>query len=159
MKPSQKLAALKLKLPDPPRPVGSYVPAVQCANMVLTSGQIPLREGKVLFTGKVPNEVSLEQAQEAARICVLNGLAAIVGVVGGVDEIQRVVRMGVFVNSAPGFTDQSKVANGASDLLVEVFGERGRHARAAVGVAELPLNAAVEVELWVEAGADAEIWH
>ena len=150
MKPSERMANLNLDLPSVAAPVGSYVPAVRSGQQIITSGQLPAREGKVLCTGKVPGEVSVEEAAEGARIAVLNALAAAARVAGGVDKIARVIRVGVFVNSSPGFTAQPQVANGASDLLTEVFGEAGRHARAAVGVAELPLNAAVELDLIVE---------
>ncbi|MBI4718744.1 MAG: RidA family protein [Planctomycetes bacterium] len=150
MKPSERLAELGLTLPQVAAPVGSYVPATRCGNLVLTSGQLPFRDGKVVWTGKVPGDVSLAQAAEGASIAMLNALAAAAGAAGGVDRIARVVRVCVYVNSSPGFFEQPKVANGASDLLVRVFGDAGRHARSAVGAAELPLNAAVELELVVE---------
>ena len=151
MRPSQRLAELNLSLPPVGTPVGSYIPAVRTGRLVYTSGQIPIREGKVLCAGKVPADVTLKAAVDGAGIAAVNGLAAIAQLVGGIDNILRIVRVCVFVNSAPGFTEQPKVANGASDLLVQIFGDAGRHARSAVGVAELPLNAAVEVELVVEA--------
>jgi enamine deaminase RidA (YjgF/YER057c/UK114 family) len=150
LKPSERLAALKLALPPSAAPVGSYVPAIKVGNLVMVSGQIPFHEGKLIATGKVGADLTLEQAQSAARQCGLNALAAAATAAGGIDHISRIVRLAVFVNSAPGFTDQPKVANGASDLMVEVFGEAGRHARAAVGACELPLDAAVEVELTAE---------
>lgn len=145
-----RLQTLGLALPPAPRPVGSYVPAVRTGNLVFVSGQLPLREGKVQYLGKVPLDVSLSDAGEAARLAVLNALAIAADAAGGLAKIARIVRLGVFVNSASGFTEQPKVANAASDLLVDIFGEQGRHARAAVGVNELPLNAAVELELLVE---------
>ncbi len=154
MTPSERLAELNLTLPAVAAPVGSYVPAIRSGRLVFTSGQLPFRGGKVVYTGKVPKDVSVEDAADGAAIAVLNGVAAVAQAVGGLDAINRVVRVSVFVNSSPGFTDQPKVANGASDLLVKVFGDAGRHARSAVGVAELPLNAAVEVELTVEAATD-----
>lgn len=150
MRASDRLNALGLILPPAPKPVGSYLPAVRSANLVFISGQLPLREGKVQYAGKVPTDVQLSDAAQAARMAVLNALAIAADVAGGIDQLQRIVRLGVFVNSATGFTEQPKVANGASDLLVEIFGDVGRHARAAVGVNELPLNAAVEVELIAE---------
>ncbi len=150
-KPSQRLAELAITLPRPTPPVGSYVPAARVGSLVFVSGQIPLKDGVVTLTGKVGGEVTLEQAQAAARQCAIAGLAIAADAVGSVDRIRRVVRLGVFVNSAPGFTAQPKVANGASDLMVEIFGEAGRHVRAAVGANELPLNAAVEVEMLFEA--------
>ena len=148
--PSKRLAELKLALPETAAPVGSYVPATRSGAWVLTSGQVPLRQGKLVYTGKVPKDVSLTDAADGAAIAVLNGLAAAAQIAGGLDAISRVVRVCVYVNSSPGFTEQPKVANGASDLLMKIFGEAGRHTRSAVGVAELPLNAPVEVELVVE---------
>ena len=150
MTPSERLAELNLTLPAVAAPVGSYIPANRSGRLVFTSGQVPFRDGKVVYSGKVPEDVSVEGAADGAAIAVLNGVAAAAQAAGRLDAISRVVRVGVFVNSSPGFTDQPKVANGASDLLVKIFGDAGRHARAAVGVAELPLNAAVEVELTVE---------
>jgi enamine deaminase RidA (YjgF/YER057c/UK114 family) len=144
-----------LRLPEPPRPVGSYVPAVRTGRLVVVSGQIPLENGVVVTAGKVGKDVSLDDAKAAARRCGLNALAIAADAAGGIDRIARVLRLGVFVNSAPGFTDQPKVANGASDLMVEIFGEAGRHARAAVGANELPLNAAVEVEMMLELREEA----
>jgi enamine deaminase RidA (YjgF/YER057c/UK114 family) len=153
MTPSKRLAELNLSLPAVATPVGSYVPALRSGALVLTSGQLPMREGQLVYAGKVPGDVSLEDAADGARIAVLNALAAAAEAAGGLDAIRRVVRVGVFVNSGPGFTDQAKVANGASDLLAQIFGDAGRHVRAAVGTAELPLNAAVELDLMVEVGA------
>ncbi len=150
MTPSERLANLGIVLPEVATPVGSYVPAVFAGGYVQTSGQLPLRGGKLKHTGKVPHSVTLYHATEDARQAMLNAVAAAAQVAGGIDHIIRVVRVGVFVNSSPGFYEQPKVANGASDLLVEIFSDKGRHARAAVGVAELPMNAAVEVELLVE---------
>ncbi len=153
MSPSERLAELKLTLPAVAAPVGSYVPAMRSGPFVLTSGQLPVRDGKLVYTGKVAGDVSIEDAAYGARIAILNGLAAAAQAADGLDAITRIVRVCVFVNSSPGFTEQPKVANGASDLLAEIFGDAGRHARSAVGVAELPLNATVEVELMVEAGS------
>ncbi len=150
MTPDEKLQSLGLALPPAPKPVGSYVPCVRTGNLVFVSGQLPLRDGKVQYAGKVPTDVPPADAALAARTAVLNALAIVADAAGGLANIRRIVRLGVFVNSAAGFTEQPKVANGASDLLAEVFGEAGRHARAALGVNELPLNAAVELELLVE---------
>lgn len=150
MKPSERLKALNIDLPTVAAPVANYVPAVRVGAYVYTSGQLPFQD-KVLFcTGKVPTDTDVERAAHGARLAMLNAVAAAAAAAGSVDRITRAVRVGVFVNSAPGFTAQPKVANGASDVLVEIFGDAGRHARAAVGVAELPLDAAVEVELLVE---------
>ena len=150
MKPSEKLAELNLELPAVAAPVGSYVPAIRSGRQIYTSGQLPFVDGKVVCAGKVGGDVTLEQAAEGARLAGLNALAAAAKEAGGIDRIGRIVRVAVFVASAEGFTDQPKVANGASDMFAAVFGEAGRHARAAVGVAELPLGAAVELELTVE---------
>jgi len=152
MKPSEKLAELNLSLPDVAQPVGMYVPATVVGNLAYTSGQIPLQAGEVLFQGKVGDSVGLEDAQAAARICVLNALAAIASVAGGIDKITGIVRLCVFVASTPEFTDQPKVANGASTLCGELFGDAGKHVRSAVGVASLPLNASVEIEMIAELG-------
>ena len=156
MTPEERLAKLGLELPTPAKPLGSYVPAVRAGNLVFTSGQVPLKDGELLADGKVPTDISLDVAQAAAMQAVLNALAAVRQVLaagdppGSLASVLRVVRLNVFVNSAAGFTDQAKVANGASDLLVGVFGEAGRHTRCAVGAAELPLNAPVELDLVVE---------
>lgn len=137
-------------MPTPPSPVGSYVAGTRTGNLVLVSGQIPITDGVVTVAGKVGAEVTLEQAAKAARQCALAALSIAADTAGGIDQIARIVRLAVYVCSAPGFTDQPKVANGASDLMVEVFGDNGRHVRAAVGANELPLGAAVEVELMAE---------
>ncbi|MCO8274519.1 RidA family protein [Actinoplanes sp. TRM 88003] len=144
-----KLAELGLTLPKVVPPLASYVPAVQSGNYVYVSGQLPLVEGKLPHTGKVGAEVTTEQGTELARLCALNGLAAIESLVG-LGRVVKVVKLTGFVASAPGFTGQPAVINGASNLFGDVFGEQGRHARSAVGVAELPLNAPVEVEMIVE---------
>jgi len=151
MKPSEQMTELKLSLPGVATPVGSYVPAIRSGRHIYTSGQLPMRDGDLVYTGKVPQDVSVEDASDGASIAVLNAVAAAAQVAGGIDAITRVLRVCVYVNSSPGFTEQPRVANGASDLLAKIFGDVGRHARSAVGVAELPLNAAVELELVVEA--------
>lgn len=146
-----KLAELQLTLPTPPKPVASYVPTVRTGNLVFVSGQLPMRDGQLLAVGKVPSQASIESAQQAARQCVLNALAAVKHELGGdLSKIRRVVRVGVFVQSDDTFDGQPKVANGASDLLQQLLGAAGQHARAAVGVNALPLNAAVEIEFTFE---------
>lgn len=154
--PEARLRELGYGLPPVPTPAGSYVPAVRVGGLVFTAGQIPLtQDGGLLHVGRVgaAAEVSVEQAQEAARLCVLNALAAAAGAAGGLSAVRRVVRVTGYVASAEGFRDQPRVLNAASELLGEVFGEAGRHARSAVGVAELPLGAPVEIELVVEVAA------
>ncbi|MGW5670169.1 RidA family protein [Micromonospora sp. NPDC003776] len=147
--PHAKLAELGLTLPEVVPPVASYVPAVQSGQHVYVSGQLPMAEGKLLATGKVGNGVSADQAKDLAQRSALNALAAIDALVG-LENVVKVVKLTGFVASAPGFTGQPGVINGASDLFGAVFGEAGRHARSAVGVAELPLDAPVEVEVIVE---------
>jgi enamine deaminase RidA (YjgF/YER057c/UK114 family) len=148
--PEERLAELGLAVPEVARPLASYVPAVRSGQHVYTAGQLPLREGELITTGKVGGEVTEEQALECARQCGLNALAAVRAEIGELSAIKRVVKVVVFVASTPDFTGQPAVANGASDLFGEVFGEAGRHARSAVGVASLPRDAPVEVELVVE---------
>ena len=146
----EKLAELGLTLPVAAAPVAAYVPAVKTGNLVFTAGQLPIVDGKVVITGKVGAEVTPEQAKEMAQICALNALAAI-SLVADIDQIERVVRVGGFVNGVPGFVAIPQVINGASELLIKLFGEvNGKHARTAIGVAELPLNAPVEVEMVVQ---------
>lgn len=149
MSTSKRLAELGITLPSVAKPLAAYVPAVQTGNLVYTSGQLPLTEGKLTHAGKVGAEVTPEDAKAAARTCALNALAAIDALVG-IDRVTRVVKVVGFVASAPGFNGQPGVVNGASESLGEVFGDAGIHARSAVGVAELPLDAPVEVELIVE---------
>jgi enamine deaminase RidA (YjgF/YER057c/UK114 family) len=148
--PAERLAALGLTLPPVAAPVAAYVPAVRTGGFVYTSGQLPTVDGKLPAVGKVGAEVSAADAAGMARTCALNALAAAAYAAGGLDAIGRIVKVTGFVASAPGFSGQPQVVNGASELLIEVFGEDGRHARSAVGVAELPLNAPVEVELIAE---------
>lgn len=147
----QKLQELGLKWPEPPRPVAAYVPSVRTGNLLFVSGQLPWRDGKLIATGPVPSSAPVEQAIHAARQCALNALAIVRKELDG-DwlRLHRIVRLGVFVQSANDFTDQPKVANGASELLQTLLGESGRHARAAVGVNALPLNATVELEMIVQ---------
>lgn len=150
--PQQRLAALGLELPAVAAPVASYVPAVRSGRHVYVSGQVPLVDGRLVAAGKVGASVTSEQAAGLARTCALNALAAAASVAGGLAAIRRVVKVTGFVASEPGFTGQAQVVNGASDLFLDVFGESGRHARSAVGVTVLPLDAPVEIEVVVEAG-------
>lgn len=146
----QSLQSMGLSLPEIPKPVASYVPAVQTGNLVFTSGQIPTQGGKLLHRGSVGDEINEDDAYDDARIAALNALAAIKGVIDDLDRITRVVRVTCYVSSASGFTDQPMVANGASDFFLKLFGDAGQHARSAVGVYQLPLDAPVEVEVVVE---------
>lgn len=148
--PTSKLQSLGYDLPEVPAPAGSYVPAVSAGSLVFTAGQLPLQNGSLLCTGKVGDEVGVEEAQKAARVCALNALAAAASVSGGLDGILRIVKVTGYVASTANFTRQPEVLNGASDFIGEVFGEAGRHARSAIGVAELPMDAPVEVEIVVE---------
>ena len=148
--PEERIASLGLVLPEVAAPVAAYVPAVRTGNHVYTAGQLPLRDGELLATGKVGGQVSAEQATECARQCALNALAAVRAEVGELSAVKRVVKVVAFVSSTTDFTGQPGVANGASELLGAVLGDAGRHARSAVGVAVLPLDAPVEVELLVE---------
>ncbi len=145
----EKLESIGLSLPVVPTPLASYIPANKAGEFVYTSGQLPMKNGVLAYEGKVGKDISTEQATQAARICALNCLAAIKSVIGSLDNIVQIVKLVVFVNSAEGFTGQPLVANGASDLMLELFGENGKHARSAVGVSELPKNAAVEIEMIV----------
>ena len=146
----EKISSLGLSLPTAAAPVAAYVPAVKSGNLVFTAGQLPVVDGKLLKEGKVGSDVTAEDAKELAQTCALNALAAI-SLVADLDQIERVVRVGGFVNCAPGFTAIPGVINGASEFLIKIFGDvNGKHARTAVGVAELPLNAPVEVEVIVQ---------
>ncbi len=146
----EKLAALGLTLPTAAAPVAAYVPAVKSGNLIFTAGQLPVVDGKLVKEGKVGSDVTPEDAKKMAEICALNALAAI-SLVADIDQIEKIVRVGGFVNGAPGFVAIPAVVNGASELLIKIFGDvNGKHARTAVGVAELPLNAPVEVEMVVQ---------
>ena len=147
---SQKLAQLGITLPAVPGPFGAYVPARRSGSLVFVAGQLPMKEGKLLATGPLPSRCSVDDARAAARQCVINGLAAVRAVGLDIDALAGVVRVGAFVCSDAGFTEQPKVANAASELLLELFGDAGKHARAAVGVNTLPLDASVEVEFLFE---------
>ena len=145
-----RLRELGLELPAVPTPAGSYVPAVRAGSFLFTAGQLPFENGELRLTGKVGDGITSEEAHEAARLCALNALAAVASECGGLSNVRRIVKVTGYVASAPGFNGQPTVLNGASDLLKEIFGEAGLHARSAVGVAELPLGVPVELELIVE---------
>ena len=145
-----KLKELGILLPEAPKPVAAYIPAKQSGKLVFTAGQLPMVQGELISKGLLGQDVEIEEANKAARICTLNALAAIKGVIGDLDRIKQIVRVVGYVASVPTFTQQPAVVNGASELLLEIFGENGKHARSAVGMAVLPLNASVEIELTVE---------
>ncbi len=145
----EKLESLGIKLPNPPTPAGSYVPAVRTGNLLFISGQIPMEDGKVVFTGKVSDE-NLETAQKSARMCAINLLAQIKRELGSLDKVSKIVRLSGFVNSVPGFAAQPKIINPASDLFFEIFGDKGKHSRIAVGVSSLPLDSMTEIDAIVE---------
>ncbi|TCC19598.1 RidA family protein [Kribbella speibonae] len=150
--PEEKLAELGLKLPEVAKPVAAYVPAVRTGDLVYTSGQLPLREGTLIATGKVGDAVTPEVASECAQQCALNALAAVKAEIGDLGNVKRIVKAVAFIASTADFTGQPQVANGASELFGQVFGDAGQHARSAVGVPVLPLDAPVEIELIVEVG-------
>ena len=145
----ERLEQVGIKLPDPPTPAGAYIPAVKTGNLLFISGQIPMKEGKVVFTGKVSND-NIETAQKSAQMCAINLLAQIKRETGSLDKVSRIVRLSGFVNSEPDFVQQPKIINPASDLFFEVFGEKGKHSRIAVGVASLPLDSMTEIDAIVE---------
>ena len=145
-----RINELKIYLPEAPKPVAAYIPAKQTGKLVFTAGQLPMVNGELIYKGLLGQDVEIEEATKAARICTLNALAAIKGVIGDLDRIKQIVRVVGYVASVPTFTQQPAVVNGASELLLEIFGENGKHARSAVGMAVLPLNASVEIELTVE---------
>lgn len=146
----QKILKMNLQIPELSKPLAAYVPAVQTGKLVFTAGQLPMVNGEIICKGILGEDVEIDQAYEAARICTLNALAAIKGVIGDLDRIKQVVRVVGYVASVPTFTQQPAVVNGASELLLEIFGEKGKHARSAVGMAVLPLNSSVEIEIVVE---------
>ena len=150
MSANQRISELGIVLPQVATPAGAYVPAVVSGNLVFTAGQIPLVDGKLAATGKVGRDLTAEQAKDIARICALNAVAAVKSVIGDLDRVKKVVKVVGFVSSDPSFSQQPAVVNGASEVLEQIFGEKGIHARSAVGVAVLPLDAPVEVELIVE---------
>lgn len=146
----EKLKTLGITLPSPPKPAGSYVPVVTTGKIVFVSGQIPMQDGMVKHTGKVSKDLSLDEAQKAAKLCIINALAQLKSELGSLDKISKIIRVSGFVNSPPEFIEQPKVINAASDLLFEIFGQKGKHTRIAIGVSSLPLNAAVEIDLIAE---------
>jgi enamine deaminase RidA (YjgF/YER057c/UK114 family) len=148
---TDKLSSLGIVLPPVSGPFGAYVPARRAGNLIYVAGQLPMKDGKLMATGQVPSRCSLEDAQAAARQCVINAIAAVQSLPGGIDAIAGVVRVGAFVNSDATFTEQPKVADAASELLKELFGDKGQHARAAVGVNTLPRDGSVEIEVLFEA--------
>ncbi len=146
----EKLALLNIILPSPPKPAGSYVPVVITGKLAFVSGQIPIKDGKVAFLGKVPKDISVEETQKAAKLCIINALSHLKNELGSLDRISKIVRVSGFVNSTPEFIDQPKVINAASDLLYEIFGSKGQHSRIAIGVASLPQNSCVEIDIIAE---------
>jgi enamine deaminase RidA (YjgF/YER057c/UK114 family) len=150
MNPEEKLRQLGIVLPPPPPAVAAYVPWVRTGNLVLTSGQLPWKDGQMAFAGKLGAELNEQQGYQAARLCALNALAQLKEAVGDLEKVRRIVRVEGFVHCAPGFRGHPQVLNGASDLINEVFGPRGAHARTAVGINEMPLNAAIELCLTAE---------
>jgi len=146
----EKLKELGIEIPEAPKPLASYIPAAISGNFVYTAGQVPLEGGKLNYTGLVGKDISIEDAQKAAKVCAINCLSVIKSVIGDLNKIERILKLTVFVASSDGFVDQPKVANGASDFIVEVFGEKGKHVRSAVGVSGLPINAPVEIEMIAE---------
>ena len=147
---TDKLIELQLTIPELQKPVAAYIPAKKTGNLIFTAGQLPFVNGELVSLGLLGQDVEIDEANKAARICTLNALAAIKGVIGDLDRIKQIVRVVGYVASVPTFTQQPAVVNGASELLLEIFGENGKHARSAVGMAVLPLNASVEIELTVE---------
>ena len=145
-----KIKDLGYELPEAPKPLAAYIPSLKVDNLVFTAGQLPSIKGELKYRGKVGAELSVEEGAKAAEICALNCLSVIKSVIGSLDKIEQVVKLTAFVNSSDYFTDQPKVANGASELIGKIFGDNGKHVRSAVGVNELPLNAAIEIEMIVK---------
>jgi len=146
----EKLKESGITLPIPPNPAGSYVPVVTTGNLAYVSGQIPVKDGKIVFSGKVPVEQSIESAQEAAKLCMINCLSQLNSHLGTLEGITKIIKISGFINSSSDFTEHPKIINAASDLLVEIFGDMAKHSRIAVGVASLPLNSTVEIDMVVE---------
>jgi enamine deaminase RidA (YjgF/YER057c/UK114 family) len=146
----ERIKELGYQLPETPKPVAAYVPALLVDNLVFTAGQIPLFNGEVKFKGKLGKDIMIDEGRKAAETCALNCLAAVKGVIRDLDKIEQIIKLTVFVNSTESFTSQPQVANGASELIEKIFGEKGKHVRSAVGVNELPLDAAVEIEMIVK---------
>ena len=145
-----KLKEKNIKLPAPPNPAGSYIPIKTSGRLAFVSGQIPVRDGKVVYCGKVPHTQSVESAQEASKLCIINALSQLNAYFGTLDNISQIIRISGFVNSAPDFFDHPKIINAASDFLFEIFGDIGKHSRIAVGVSSLPLDSTVEIDMIVE---------
>jgi enamine deaminase RidA (YjgF/YER057c/UK114 family) len=145
-----KIKQMGIKIPDAVKPLAAYIPALRTGNLVMTSGQVPMADGVIKYQGKVGKDLSEDEGKEAAKLCAINCLSAVKSVIGNLDNVKRIVKLTVFVNSFTDFTAQPKVANSASEFIVEIFGEEGKHVRSAVGVSELPLNSAVEIEMIVE---------
>ncbi len=146
----EKIAQLGFSIPAAPKPLASYIPAIRTGDMVFTAGQLPMKDGSLAYKGKLGKELTEEDGKKAAQVCALNCLSVIKGEIGNLDNISNVIKLTVFVSSAEGFINHPQVANGASDLIKEIFGENGKHVRSAVGVAELPLGAPVEIEMIVK---------
>ena len=146
----EKLQSLNISLPTPPKPAGSYIPVVVSKSWAFVSGQIPIKDGKVAFIGKVPTSQSIENAQKAAKLCAINALAQLKAELGDLDRIQKIIKVSGFVNSEQDFSEHPKVINAASDFLYDVFGEKGKHSRIAIGVNSLPLDSTVELDMIVE---------
>jgi len=146
----KKLLELGIILPVPPKPAGSYIPVVISDQLAFVSGQIPVKDGQVVYQGKVASQQSIENAQNAAKLCIINGLSQLNSQFGTLENLEKIIKISGFVNSDDGFTDQPKVINPASDLLVDIFGDKGKHSRIAVGVSSLPLNATIEIDMIVE---------
>lgn len=150
MTPEEKLVELGITLPEPPAAVAAYVPWVQTGNLVMTSGQLPFRDGKIAYAGKLGAELSDDDGYQAARLCAINAIAQIKAAVGELSRVTQIVRLEGNVHSAPGFQGQPQVVNGASELMSEVFGDRGQHTRTALGINEMPLGAAVQLSVFAE---------
>ena len=146
----EKLQSLNISLPTPPKPAGSYIPVVVSKSWAFVSGQIPIKDGKVAFIGKVPTSQSIENAQKAAKLCAINALAQLKAELGDLDKIQKIIKVSGYVNSEQNFSEHPKVINAASDFLYDVFGEKGKHSRIAIGVNSLPLDSTVELDMIVE---------
>ena len=146
----EKLQSLNISLPTPPKPAGSYIPVVVSKSLAFVSGQIPIKDGKVAFIGKVPTAQSIENAQKAAKLCAINALAQLKAELGDLDKIQKIIKVSGFVNSEQNFSEHPKVINAASDFLYDVFGEKGKHSRIAIGANSLPLDSTVELDMIVE---------
>ena len=154
MTPEEKLISLGIQLPEAPSAVANYVPWVQTGNVVMTSGQIPWVNGEMAYTGKCGGDVSVEEGYEAAKVCAINAIAQLKAAVGNLSRISQILRIEGNVHSAPGFTGQPQVLNGASDLIFDIFGDKGRHTRTALGIFEMPLNAAVQISIFAEVDSE-----